>query len=409
MLEYDKLEKYAELAVRIGVNIQKGQTLYISAALEAAPFVRKITEVAYNDGAKNVVVDWFDDEVNRIRLLHAPEESLSNIRKGKLEDLRKDLENGAAMLTIHSPKPDYFHGVETKRITAVSRANNEAMHFARELIRQNKISWLIVAYPTTEWAKKVFPHLPEEEAMQKLWECIEKATRLDATDPVERWQEHLKKIEDRVQLLNNLRLKKLSYRAPGTALTIELPKDHLWVGAGQQNEQGVLFVPNLPTEEVFTVPLKTGVNGVVSSTRPLSYNGQMIDRFSLTFREGKVTEVRAETGEELLKSLVGLDEGAAYLGEVALVPHTSPISQLGAIFHQTLFDENASCHLALGFALPFCLRGGTGLTREELAERGINQSMVHVDFMIGSSELDIDGENWEGKTIPIFRNGDWVI
>jgi aminopeptidase len=409
MLVNINLEKYAELAVRVGVNIQKGQTLFISAALEAAPFVRKIAEIAYKEGAKHVVVDWFDDEVNRIRLQHAPEESLSIVRRGKLNDLNKDLENGAAMLTIHSPKPDYLRGIETKRIAAVSKANNEAMHFARELIRQNKVSWLIVAYPTVEWAKKVFPHLPEEKAMQKLWECIEKATRLDDPNPVERWQEHLKKIKERVQRLNELHLKQLSYRAPGTDLTIELPRGHLWVGAEQQNEQGVFFVPNLPTEEVFTVPLKTGVNGVVQSTRPLSYNGQIIDRFSLTFKEGKVIDAHAETGEELLKSLIEMDEGSAFLGEVALVPHSSPISKLGAVFHQTLFDENASCHLALGFALPFCLEGGTSLTGDELEKRGVNQSIVHVDFMIGSSELDIDGESREGKTIPIFRNGDWVI
>jgi aminopeptidase len=400
--------RYAELAVRLGVNVQPGQTLVISAPVEAASFVRKVAEVAYQAGAHHVTVDWHDEEIHRLRLRHAPEESLSLVPEGKIRDLEKVLEQGGAILWIAAPKPGNLRDISPKRITMVTKVNNEAMRKCREFTLTGRVNWSIVAFPTIEWAARVFPDLPKEEALDQLWECIKVATRLKETDPIKHWKEHVEHLEKRVRWLNEQRFVRLHYQGLGTDLTIDLPEGHRWMGGGLRNGQGAFYIPNLPTEEVFTSPLKTGVNGIVQSTKPLCFNGQLIECFSLRFQDGRVVEVKAEKGEELLQKLIEMDEGAGYLGEVALVPHDSPISQMGVVFQQTLFDENASCHLALGAAMPFCLEGGTGLSKEELVEKGLNHSLIHIDFMIGSSDLNIDGETEEGKRVPVFRNGCWA-
>ncbi|WP_053361577.1 aminopeptidase [Bacillus sp. FJAT-27251] len=404
-----KLEKYADLAVKVGVNIQQSQTLILNATLDAAPFVRLVTKKAYEAGAKNVVVNWNDDVVNRTKYELAPDEVFTEYPEWRAKELTELAENGAAVMSVVSSSPDLLKGVKPERIANFQKAAGKALSTYRQYMMSDKISWCVVSAPSEGWAKMVFPGETPEVAVEKLWEAIFKAVRVDAENPVEAWKQHNANLHEKVEYLNGKRYKKLHYKAPGTDLTIELPERHLWVGAGSVNEQGKDFMANMPTEEVFTVPLKTGVNGYVSSTKPLSYGGNIIDNFKITFENGKITEVQAEVGEEILKQLVATDEGSHYLGEVALVPHQSPISQSNVLFFNTLFDENASNHLAIGSAYAFCLEGGKKMSKEELAEHGLNESLTHVDFMIGSSQMDIDGIKDDGSSEPVFKNGDWAI
>ncbi|MFC3885820.1 aminopeptidase [Bacillus songklensis] len=403
------LEKYADLAVRVGVNIQKGQTLVINAPLAAAEFVRKAAKKAYEAGAKNVHVEWNDDELTRTKYELAPDEAFNEFPLWKAKGYEEMAENGAAFLSITASNPDLLKGINPDRIAAANKAAGAAMSTYRQYIQADKVSWSVIAVPSKEWAKKVFPAAAEEEAVQLLWDAIFKATRIDLEDPVQAWKEHDQNLHTKAGYLNSKKYKKLHYKAPGTDLTVELPEKHIWIGAGSVSEKGNSFMANMPTEEVFTVPLKEGVNGTVTSTKPLSYGGNLIENFTLTFESGRIVDIKAETGYETLKRLVETDEGSHYLGEVALVPHSSPISQSNIIFYNTLFDENASNHFAIGNAYAFCLEGGKQMSKEELAENGANTSITHVDFMIGSAEMDIDGELLDGTKEPIFRNGNWAF
>ncbi len=410
MENFDQLlEKYAELGVKIGVNIQEGQDLLIRASLSAADFVRKITKVAYETGAKNVIVEWNDDEVTKIRYHHAPEESFDEFPLWKAQGFEQMAENGTAFLSIVSQDPDLLKGVDPERIKRANIAQGKALEKWRESILSDKVSWTVLATPSVAWAKKVFPEGTTEEQVEKLWEAIFKATRVDQMDPLAAWNEHNLNLQNKVEYLNAKKYKKLHYKAKGTDLTIELPAKHLWVGGGGDNQAGVNFMANMPTEEVFTLPTKDGINGYVTSSKPLSYGGNLIDNFTLTFENGKIVDYKAETGYETLKGLIETDEGSHFLGEVALVPYDSPISNLNIIFYNTLFDENASCHLAIGNAYASCLEGGTTMSKEELVENGANQSITHVDFMIGSADLDIDGETEDGQLETVFRNGNWAF
>lgn len=403
------LEKYAELAVKVGVNIQKGQTLVVNTALDSADFVRLVVKKAYEAGAYNVVVNWSDDSVSRTKYELAPDEAFHEYPAWRAKEIEELAENGAAFMSVVSSSPDLLKGVNPERISNFQKAAGKALHTYRKYIQSDKVSWTVVAAPSQAWAEKVFPGEPSEVSVQKLWDAIFKATRADLENPVEAWKKHDETLHEKVNYLNEKRYKKLHYRAPGTDLTIELPEKHLWVGAGSVNEQGYEFMANMPTEEVFTVPHKTGVNGTVSSTKPLSYGGNLIDNFTVTFENGRIVDVKAEEGEEILRRLVETDEGSHYLGEVALVPHNSPISQSNVLFYNTLFDENASNHLAIGSAYAFCIEGGKKMSSEELAANGLNESITHVDFMIGSAEMDIDGITADGKIEPVFRNGDWAF
>lgn len=403
------LEKYASLAVNIGVNIQPGQTLNIGAPIEAAPFVRLVTKKAYESGAKHVYVDWIDEHLTRLKFDLAPEEAFSEFPAWKARSREELAEEGAAFLSIYAENPDLLKGVDPKRIASANRAAGEAMKTFREYTQADKVSWCVISVPTVEWAAKVFPDVPAEEQVAKLWDAIFQATRANLENPVEAWKEHDDNLHTKVHYLNDKHYKALSYKGPGTDLTIELPEKHLWVGAGSINEKNVPFMANIPTEEVFTMPLKTGVNGYVSSTKPLVYAGNVIDNFTLTFENGRIVDCKAEVGEETLKHLVESDEGAHFLGEVALVPHNSPISNTNILFYNTLFDENASCHLAIGNAYAFNLDGGKTMSKEELEANGANTSITHVDFMIGSGELDIDGITTDGTHEPIFRKGNWAF
>ena len=317
-------------------------------------------------------------------------------------------EKGAAFMSIVSQSPDLLKGIDPSRIADSQKAAGKALDKYRQYMQADKFSWTVIAAPSKAWAAKVFPELSEEEQVPALWDAIFKAVRADKQDPVQAWINHDNHLHEKVDYLNNKRYHKLHYKAPGTDLTVELPEGHLWCGAGSVNEKGHTFMANMPTEEVFTVPHKTGVNGYVSSTKPLSYGGNIIDNFKITFKDGRVTEVSAEQGEEVLQRLIDTDEGAKHLGEVALVPHASPISQSGLLFYNTLFDENASNHFALGSAYAFCIEGGKTMSREELEKHGLNQSITHVDFMIGSEEMDIDGIHEDGTIEPVFRKGNWA-
>ncbi|WP_078427050.1 aminopeptidase [Alkalihalobacterium alkalinitrilicum] len=404
-----KLEKYAELAVKVGVNIQENQTLVVNAPLVAVDFVRLVAKKAYDLGAKNVHVEWNDEELALIKYNDAPDEAFHEFPLWKAKGYEEMAENGAAFMSIVASNPDLLKGVNPERIANANKASGQAMDKFRSYVQSDKISWTVIAASAPGWAQKVFPNDAEDVAVEKLWDAIFKATRVESDNPVSAWKEHCENLSSKVDFLNEKRFLKLHYTAPGTDLTIELPEKHLWAGAGSNNEKDVFFVANLPTEEVFTAAKKDGVNGTVSSTKPLNYGGTLIQNFSLTFKDGKVVEYKAEEGYETLKRLVETDEGSAYLGEVALVPYDSPISNSNIIFYNTLFDENASNHLALGSAYAFNLEGGKTMSKEELQKNGLNTSITHVDFMIGSADMNIDGITANGEREPLFRGGNWAF
>jgi len=405
-----QLEKYAALAVEVGVNVQPGQKLVVMAPLFAADLVRKVVKRAYEIGARYVHVEWNDDAVTRTRYELAPADSFKEYHiPFRARGLEEMAEEGAAFLTVVGNNPDLLAGIDPQRIQDNTKAGNEALKGFRQYMMADKVSWSIVAVPSQEWADKVFPDLPAESRVPALWDAIFKSTRIDRDDPVKAWREHVDNLNKKAARLNEKKYKALHFRAPGTDLTIELPEKHYWYSAESRNAKGHMFIANLPTEEVFTAPLKTGVNGTVSSTKPLSYGGVLIDNFSFTFKDGRIVDFKAEKGYETLKRLIGTDEGSRCLGEVALVPHTSPISQSDLIFYNTLFDENASNHLAIGKGYAFCIEGGKEMDEKELAACGLNDSLVHVDFMIGSADMDIDGILPDGTREPVFRGGNWAF
>ena len=404
-----QLSNYAELAVKVGVNIQKDQYLFISASTEITQFVRLIVEKAYEAGARQVFVDWVDDVVTRLRYEKAPADSFSDFPSWKRVEREELADKGAAFMSIVSQDPDLLNGIEPNRIRDNQKASSTALSKFRQAMQADKFSWTVIAAAAPAWAAKVFPDHSAEDQVPALWDAILRAVRADQPNPVEAWQRHDENLHEKVDYLNGKHYHKLHYTGPDTDLTIELPAKHLWCGAGSINQHGHEFMANMPTEEVFTAPLKEGVNGYVSSTKPLSYAGTIIDRFKITFKDGAITDVSAEQGEEILKQLIDTDEGAKFLGEVALVPHDSPISNSNILFYNTLFDENASNHLAIGSAYAFCLDGGKEMSSEQLQANGLNQSLTHVDFMIGSENMDIDGILPDGTVEPIFRKGNWAF
>lgn len=409
MLTFEqKLNNYAELAVKIGANVQPGQTLVVSADIEARELVRLIVKKAYEAGANFVRVNYTDEAVTRLRYDLAPDESFLLPPAAQAREWVELAEQNAAFLTVISANPDLLKGVDPERIANNQRTFGQAMAKYRQYQQADKMSWTGIAFPSPDWAAKVFPDLPGDEAVAKLWDAIFHAVRADQEDPVAAWQKHIDTLQTKSDELNGKKYHKLHFVAPGTDLTIELPEGHIWAQAGSENEEGTPFVANIPTEEVFTAPLKTGVNGYVSSTKPLSYGGNIIDRFKLTFENGRIVDFTAEEGQDTLARLINMDEGSHYLGEVALVPYQSPISQSNILFLTTLFDENASCHLAIGSSYAFNLEGGKTMSAEELAAHGMNASITHVDFMMGSPEMNITGITRDGKEEPIFVNGNWA-
>ncbi|MDM8213508.1 aminopeptidase [Enterococcus hirae] len=402
------LDKYAALITQVGVNVQPGQTVILSIAVDQAPLAHLIVEKAYALGAAEVQVKWQDDFNQKEFLLHADEERLENIPAYRTMEGEDWVAKGASRISVVSSDPDALKTVDPARAAVYQKALGKALLPVRQATQANKISWTVVAAASAGWAAKVFPTLPKSEQIPALWEAIFKAARVDTPDPVAAWKAHDEFLETKADSLNRENFSALHYCAPGTDLTVGLAKNHLWEGAGSLNARGEKFMANMPTEEVFTAPDAHRVDGVVTSTKPLSYNGTVINKMHLTFKDGKVTDFSAETGQEVLAKLLETDEGAKHLGEVALVPDPSPISRSGITFYNTLFDENASNHLAFGAAYPFNIKGGTAMNESELAKAGLNRSQTHVDFMIGSDQMDIDGIKENGERVPIFRNGDWA-
>ncbi|MFC3798205.1 aminopeptidase [Cohnella sp. GCM10012308] len=403
-----QLARYAELIVKVGANVQQGQEVFVVSQVEIAPLTRLVAAAAYKAGASNVHVDWSDDAVSRLKYDHADAEVFRAFPVW--ETLKRDsfVEKGACFISFVSSGPDVLKGVDPQRIGDYQKAAGAGLAEFRRAIQSDKVAWTVAAAASNDWAQKVFPGDEPEIALSKLWLAIFDAVRLHADDPVEAWRAHDRALHGKVDWLNGLRLRKLHYKAAGTDLTVELPERHLWVGASSVAPGGVDFMANMPTEEVFTAPRRDGVNGYVSSTKPLSYAGNIIDRFKLTFVLGRIVKAEAEEGEAILQQLVETDEGSHYLGEMALVPHRSPISESNILFYNTLFDENASNHFAIGSGYAFNVEGGKTMTPEELAASGVNTSITHVDFMIGSAEMDIDGYREDGTVVPIFRGGNWA-
>lgn len=402
------LKKYARLIAETGVATEKGHTVVLQISVDQAPLARLITQEAYKLGAAEVIVQWTDDQIQREFLLHAATDRIEDVPQSKIDQADEWLEKGASRISVVSADPDAFAGVDSHRVATYQAAAGKALMNLRKATQANKVSWTVVAAAGKQWAAKVFPDLPEEEQVDALWDQIFKTTRVYEEDPVLAWKKHDEKLAKKAEELNQEQFSALHYTAPGTDIIIGLPKNHLWEGAGSYNARGEKFMANMPTEEVFTAPDSHRVDGYISSTKPLSYAGTIISGMKFTFKDGKVVDFSAEQGEDVLAKLLDTDEGARRLGEVALVPDPSPISQSGIIFFNTLFDENASNHLALGSAYAFSVKGGTEMSDEELAEAGLNRSQTHVDFMVGSDKMDIDGIREDGSTVPIFRNGDWA-
>ncbi len=404
----DKLNNFAELSIRVGINLQKGQRLLIRAPIETAEFVRKLVDVAYKAGSPLVEIAWSDDSILMSRFNYAVSNSFdmaSLIERNAMEDV---IDAGGAIIKVYASDPELLKDVEPEKLDRLMRKNQAEYQAVSARMGASEASWLVISVPIDSWSAKVFPNESIENQKAKLWDAIFQATRSDLANPIEAWKEHLANLEERRVYLSNKQYKSLKYKSKDTDLTVGLVDNHMWLGGYQANNDGTLYVANLPTEEVFTMPHKDKINGIVKSTLPLSYSGQLIDGFSLEFKDGKVVKASAKKGEAALHKLLETDSGSSRLGEVALVPYSSPIRESGILFYNTLFDENASSHFALGRAYSFTVEGGTQMSPEELAKIGYNNSMTHVDFMIGSEDMDVDGITKDGKSEPIMRAGEWV-
>lgn len=403
-----KLNNLAQLAVKVGVNLQPGQRFIIRAPLEAAPLVRLIAAKAYQTGARLVDVIWADDALALIRFEHAPRDSFAEYPTWLAAGLNEIAQTGGAVLSIVGSNPDLLKEQDPELVALTQKVHRTELGPFYSQIMKDGLNWSIIAQPTPDWAAKIFPNDAPGQQMANLWEAIFRITRADQPDPLAAWQAHTASLAARRDILTAKQYTALHYRAPGTDLTVGLPEHHVWHGGDKDTLTGIRFIPNMPTEEVFSMPHKGRVNGVVSSSLPLSYAGVLIDDFSLRFEHGRAVGVSAKRGEATLQRLIDSDEGAARLGEVALVPHSSPIAQSGILFYNTLFDENAANHLALGRAYRFCLKDGPAMTDEEFAAAGGNNSLTHVDFMIGSAAMDIDGVRADGSVEPLMRAGEWA-
>lgn len=405
------LEKLARLAAEVGANVQKDQIVFINSPIHAAPLARLIQKEAYILGAKKVYIDWNDSEVAKNHYMYASLETLSTIEDFQYQKMKYMVENNACRISIDSRNPYGMKGVDMKKVMMANRKTGPLLSFVSNHYSSSKSQWTIVAYPNDEWCKTVFPDMDVNEAWDKLFDAIMQASRVTLdTDPKDNWDKHTDALFKHSQILNDYNFKTLKFKNNlGTDLTLDLVEKHIWAGGGEMGGNGVYFVPNIPTEEVFTMPHKDKVNGKVVATKPLNYQGNLIKDFYFVFKDGKVVEYDAKEGLESLKALVELDEGSSRLGEVALISNDSPISNLNILFNDTLFDENASCHLALGNAYSMNIIGGTEMEEEELKKYGYNTSLTHVDFMFGSSDLEVEGITHDGKIVQIFKKGNFVF
>lgn len=409
------LRKYAEAIVKVGLNLRAWQRLIITNATSRGvppagrALVHEVTKAAYAAGARYVEVIWGDEEMNRIRVQHAPAESLGEYPKFHVNAILDMFKNGDALLSIYANNPDVYAGLDPERLSAMQKSHLQNYQEISMLVSRNAINWCVVASASPAWAAKIFPDLNPEEAEEKLWKAIFESTRAVQPDPVAAWQEHIRNLKKRSDYMQSKGYSGLHYKGPGTDFTLGLPRGHKWISAQSLAENGVVFTANMPTEEVFTLPDRHRAEGTVSATFPLSYGGSLIEDFSVTFENGRIVKVHAKKNESILQKLVDTDEGSTRLGEVALVPASSPIAQRGHLFYNTLFDENASCHIAIGRAYRFTLTGGEELTEQEFVAAGGNVSINHVDFMIGSPQMDIDGIKEDGTREPVMRAGEWAF
>ena len=403
-----KLDLLAEVAVRVGLGLERGQELIISASLDSLDLARRITEHAYRVGASQVTTLFSDDEATLMRYRFAPDASFDYASAWLYDGLAAAFKSGAARLAIAGANPSLLSKEDPDKVSRANGALSRAYRPALEMIARHAINWTIVASATPAWASAMFPHDTSEVAIDKLWDAIFRVTRINESDPVESWKKHDADLHKRAAYLNEKRFAALQYRGPGTDFRLGLADDHLWLGGGTTAGNGLYCVPNMPTEEVFTTPHKNRADGTVTATKPLSYQGTLIDGIQVRFEKGRIVEINASKGKEVLEKLIATDEGAGRLGEVALVPHSSPIASSGLLFFNTLFDENAASHIALGQAYSSCLRDGDTLTPEQLASKGANSSLIHVDWMIGSDQMDIDGITASGEADPLMRKGEWV-
>ncbi|RXZ58029.1 aminopeptidase [Candidatus Borkfalkia ceftriaxoniphila] len=403
------LKNYAKLIAKTGVNVKSGQDVIIRAELDQPEFVAYVAEECYRAGARNVRVEWSHQPVSRLNAIYQSEDTLAEVAPWQEEKLRDQSLSLPAVIYLESADPDGMNGVDAHKVSSASMRRFPKIKPYRDAM-ENKYQWCIAAVAGKNWAKKVFPKEKNAQAAEeKLWEAILRCSRAEG-NPIGNWNEHNKNLSERCRILNGLHLKKLFYRSSnGTDLTVGLMPEGVFAGGGETTLSGRYFNPNIPSEEVFTTPRRGLAEGVVYSTKPLSYQGQLIENFHLRFADGKVTEAAAEKGEEVLKKMLAMDEGASYLGECALVPFDSPINESGLLFYNTLFDENASCHLALGRGFSMCVKGYENYSDEKIKELGVNDSMIHVDFMIGARDLSIEGETEDGARVPIFVNGNWAI
>jgi aminopeptidase len=408
VIDVAKLEKLAEVAVKIGLDLQKGQDLVITAPLAAAPLVRLITKHAYMAGG-GLVTSFYNDEVTTLmRYAHAADETFDRATNWLYDGMAKAYANGSARLAVAGDNPMLLSEQDPAKVARANRALSTAYKPALEKISNFEINWNIISYPNPSWAKQVFAGEAEDIAVRKLADAIFAASRVDRDDPVAAWKHHNAELARRSAWLNGQKFASLHFSGPGTDLTVGLADDHEWHGGATRAKNGVLCNPNIPTEEVFTTPHAHRVDGTVSSTKPLSHQGTLIDNIQVRFEGGRIVEAKASKGEQVLKKVLETDEGASRLGEVALVPHSSPISASGLLFYNTLFDENAACHIALGQCYSKCFVNGAALTPDEIAAKGGNSSLIHIDWMIGSGQVDIDGITPDGSRVPVFRKGEWA-
>ena len=405
----ENLDKYARLIVEVGVNIQKGQKLLIRTPIEGAEFAKKMVKCAYENGAKRVYVEYSDEDVTKLMYEYASEETLEEYPTWMSDKYNQLAEENAAFISISAGNPDLLKHISPSKISIAQRAAGKALEKYRRLMSNSEVCWCVVSIPTASWSKKLFPKLSVEEAEKALWDKIFEATRIYESDPVKAWKEHTDSLAKRCSFLNDKKVKYLYYKAPGTDLRVELPKGYKWEGGGENSTKGTYFVANMPTEEVYSMPHKYGVEGVLASTRPLVFGGNLIEDFSLTFKNGRIVDYKARIGEKVLEELINTDEGSHYLGEVAIVPHSSPVSKTNTVFFNTLFDENASCHFAIGNCYPTNLEGGIYMTDDELEKAGGNTSITHEDFMVGSDKLNIEAETMTGEKFMILKNGEWAF
>lgn len=404
----EALDKLADVAVKVGLNLQEGQDLVITAPVEALPLVRRITAAAYRAGAGVVTPVLSDAGITLARFENAQDASFDKAADWLYAGMAEAFKGNAARLAIVGEDPMLLAEQDPEKVSRAGKANSIAYKPALEKIANFDINWTIVSYPTVAWASRVFPDLPEAEAVEKLANALFSSSRVLDADPVANWTDHNANLRKRTAWLNEQRFDALHFSGPGTDLTVGLAEDHEWHGGASTATNGITCNPNIPTEEVFTTPHSARVDGVVRSTKPLSHQGSLIDDIEVRFEAGKIVEAKASKGEAVLQKLLDSDEGARRLGEVALVPHSSPISQSGVLFYNTLYDENAACHIALGQCYSKCFLNGGHLSSEEIAARGGNSSMIHVDWMIGSAEMDIDGILHDGTRVPVFRKGEWA-